>query len=305
MPIRRPVLALDHRPARTPCRCAACPSGSTSTIALPVRRRPSRASARASCVPAQHSDDVDVPERVERPRRAALASEASSRTSHAIRSVRRPRCSISAATSSTSGWRRAVATTSAPASARPSASTRPMPLVPPTTTAVLAGPDRRAIWVHALDPAAGAARAALGRGLRRLTPAPGSGCLQQVFVHRAPRLLGVARADRLVDAPVRLGRVAQIAIGRALAPSRGAARSRAPTPCRRARRRSGCCAAVGDAAMEVDVVHEEQVRIVEVGEQAGDFLGERREVLGGRPLGRQPGGFRPRESAAPRTSPRA
>ena len=30
---------------------------------------------------------------------------------------------------------RAVATTSAPASARPSASTRPMPLVPPTTTA--------------------------------------------------------------------------------------------------------------------------------------------------------------------------
>src|SRR4029453_3268636 len=36
----------------------------------------------------------------------------------------------------TSAARRAVATTSAPASARPSANTRPMPLVPPTTTAI-------------------------------------------------------------------------------------------------------------------------------------------------------------------------
>src|SRR5688572_3218895 len=51
-----------------------------------------------------------------------------------MRSVRRPRDSIAAATSSMSGARRAVATTSAPASARPSARTRPIPLVPPTTT---------------------------------------------------------------------------------------------------------------------------------------------------------------------------
>jgi hypothetical protein len=52
------------------------------------------------------------------------------------RSVLRPRCSIAADTSSTASGRRPVATTFAPASARPSASARPMPVVPPTTTAV-------------------------------------------------------------------------------------------------------------------------------------------------------------------------
>src|SRR5580765_7604879 len=74
------------------------------------------------------------------PKVRRIASEASvsdrrSRTSVASRSVRRPSASISVATSSTSGARRAVATTSAPAWASPSARTRPMPLVPPTTTA--------------------------------------------------------------------------------------------------------------------------------------------------------------------------
>ena len=60
-----------------------------------------------------------------------------------MRSVRRPRRSISDATSSTSARRRAVATTSAPASARPSAIARPMPLVPPDTTATSPASDRR------------------------------------------------------------------------------------------------------------------------------------------------------------------
>jgi hypothetical protein len=63
-------------------------------------------------------------------------SDSPSDTSEVMRRVRRRRASISPATSSTSVCRRAVATTSAPASASPSASVRPMPLVPPTTTAV-------------------------------------------------------------------------------------------------------------------------------------------------------------------------
>src|SRR6476620_8844933 len=65
----------------------------------------------------------------------ASVSERRSSTSVATRIVRRPSASISAATSSPSGARRAVATTSAPACASPTASTRPIPLVPPTTTA--------------------------------------------------------------------------------------------------------------------------------------------------------------------------
>src|SRR6266542_3015935 len=60
-----------------------------------------------------------------------------------MRNVRRPRASMSAATASTSAARRAVATTSAPASARPSARTRPIPLVPPTTTATRPSRSKR------------------------------------------------------------------------------------------------------------------------------------------------------------------
>jgi len=37
---------------------------------------------------------------------------------------------------------------------------------------------------------------------------------------------------------------------------------------------------VRHGAMEVDVVDEKRVRIVAVGEQAGDFVGKRREMLG-------------------------
>jgi hypothetical protein len=43
--------------------------------------------------------------------------------------------------------------------------------------------------------------------------------------------------------------------------------------------------------MEVDVVDEEQVRIVAVREQPGDFLGERREMLRGGAFRREPRGF--------------
>src|SRR5690606_27992483 len=48
---------------------------------------------------------------------------------------RRPSASTAVATSSTCACRRPVATTSAPASASPSARALPIPLVPPTTTA--------------------------------------------------------------------------------------------------------------------------------------------------------------------------
>src|SRR5262249_13772888 len=65
--------------------------------------------------------------------------------SDAIRSVRRPRRSISAATSSMRLIRRPVTTTSAPASASPRASVRPIPLVPPTTTALLPVRSKRDI----------------------------------------------------------------------------------------------------------------------------------------------------------------
>src|SRR5262249_6722161 len=61
-------------------------------------------------------------------------------TSDGCRSVRRPRASIAFAASSPAPSRRPVATTSAPASANPSASARPIPVVPPTTTATR--PDR-------------------------------------------------------------------------------------------------------------------------------------------------------------------
>src|SRR6185312_11164757 len=69
-------------------------------------------------------------------------SVARSVTSDATRRVRRPTASISAATESTPLWARDVATTSAPAAARPSDNARPMPSVPPTTTAVFPVSDK-------------------------------------------------------------------------------------------------------------------------------------------------------------------
>src|SRR5262245_25658258 len=66
----------------------------------------------------------------------SAAIDSTRATSTGCRSVRRPSRSMTAATSSTTSARRPVATTSAPASANPSAIARPMPDVPPTTTAV-------------------------------------------------------------------------------------------------------------------------------------------------------------------------
>ena len=58
--------------------------------------------------------------------------------SRVARDLERPaaRARIALATSVTSAVRRPIGATSAPASASPSARARPMPLVPPTTTAV-------------------------------------------------------------------------------------------------------------------------------------------------------------------------
>src|SRR4051794_32361533 len=90
-------------------------------------------------------------------------SEARSDTSDATRSVRLPRASISLAAASTCPARREVGTTSAPASVSPCATARPMPDVPPITTAVLPFSSRGAYPIrlvvlsvensHALRPA--------------------------------------------------------------------------------------------------------------------------------------------------------
>ena len=65
--------------------------------------RPSRASARAWSMPAAQTQDVDLAERRRgTPSRSALERRPCRRRRTAMRSVRRPRASISAATSSTS-----------------------------------------------------------------------------------------------------------------------------------------------------------------------------------------------------------
>ena len=100
----------------------------------------------------------------------------------------------------------------------------------------------------------------------------------------------VARANRLIDLAVRIGGVAQVAIDGAFGRSRGAARSTAAATIstsdgddRVARRR-------GDAAVEVDVVDQEHLPLGERREQAGDLVGQRRQLIGRRALGRQAGG---------------
>ena len=127
---------------------------------------------------------------VSRPRAASAV--------RALRSRPRPR--------STRSSRRPVATTSAPASARPSASARPMPLVPPTTTAVR--PDRSnsdplisakpSGRFRGRRPARGDRPAAVGR--RRVATGSSVGScdwyvarLQQVLVHRWRRAASASR----------------------------------------------------------------------------------------------------------------
>ena len=98
--------------------------------------------------------------------------------------------------------------------------------------------------------------------------------------------IDVARAHRLIDLAVRIGGVAQVAID-------GAFGGRAPPLVveqrhhldergddRVARRR-------GDAAVKVDVVDQEHLPLAQRREQAGDLVGERRELIGRRALGRQ------------------
>src|SRR5262245_34087585 len=79
------------------------------------------------------------------PKAASVASRTASRVSRLVtsavsRSVLRPAASIASAVSATSAARRAAATTSAPAAASPRLIARPIPDVPPRTTAVR--PDR-------------------------------------------------------------------------------------------------------------------------------------------------------------------
>jgi hypothetical protein len=74
-----------------------------------------------------------VPSTVER----RCSSEVRSLTSTAKERLRQPTASIAAGIVFTWASRRPVATTSAPACANPMAMARPMPDVPPTTTAVL------------------------------------------------------------------------------------------------------------------------------------------------------------------------
>src|SRR3954469_15650176 len=105
----------------------------------------------------------------------AAVSELRSSTSVVIRTVRRPRASISADTWSTSWARLAVATTSAPASASPSASTLPIPLVPPTTTATRPSRLKRFFDITSGQVSMSSM---LRDTLYRLPRQPGSQCLQ-------------------------------------------------------------------------------------------------------------------------------
>src|SRR3984893_5187859 len=68
---------------------------------------------------------------------SSLVNDPRSATSQLIRSDRRPRDSISSAITFTSSRRRELGTTSAPASASPRARVRPIPELPPITTATL------------------------------------------------------------------------------------------------------------------------------------------------------------------------
>ena len=74
----------------------------------------------------------------------SFSRDARSVTSEGTRRLRRPLASTALAVSSTTSARREVATTSAPASARPMAMARPRPEVPPRTTATLPARSRAA-----------------------------------------------------------------------------------------------------------------------------------------------------------------
>src|SRR5262249_27095812 len=256
-------------------------------------------------------------------------SDRASPTSAGWRSVRRPVLSMVLATSSTMSARRPVATTSAPACASPIAIARPMPDVPPTTTAVWPVRSKLAWNVAVVNDrtpvcrgraplssggtcglfsSGGPFRLFFSGGPCRLLSSGGP-CppevmlslgrsnvfahlirarLHEMVVHRAARAVRVARANQLVDAPVRVGGVAQVAVGRLLE------RQLAPFVVERGhhlqgRRQDRIARGRRDAAMEVDVVKQEGLPIVHRREQPRDFVGERRELIRRRALRRHAG----------------
>src|SRR6267154_2076445 len=87
-------------------------------------------------MPAQFTSICTPPNAEQVALRSSLRED-SSVTSQEISIERRPNALISCVAERASSGRRPVATTSAPAVARPFASARPMPLVPPITTAIL------------------------------------------------------------------------------------------------------------------------------------------------------------------------
>ena len=107
-------------------------------------------------------------------------------------------------------------------------------------------------------------------------------------MHHAPRAVHVPRADRLIDLPMGVGGVAQIPIDGAF--GRGAATLVVQ---RRdhfdERRDDGIARRGGDAAVEIDVVHEEDLPFGERREEARHLVGERGQVIGGRAFGGQTG----------------
>src|SRR6266540_1563959 len=107
---------------------------------------------------------------------------------------------------------------------------------------------------------------------------------EQVFVHRRSRALDIPRPYLQINASMHVGRVLEIAIGRSLRcftalfieEARNHVHERRDDRIARCRR---------DDAMKVDVVHQEHLRFVERGQEAGDRLLERGELVCGRALG--------------------
>ena len=169
-----------------------------------------------------------------------------------------------------------------------------MPLVPPTTTAVRPLRSNKDISWKVTDGRGRVVKSDAARWRRvsawcRLAPGPGSRLAwSRCACMASPRRLGIAGPDGLVDPPVRFRRVAVVALAGA---RRGVA---APLVIQRRhhldqRRHDRIARRRRDAAMEVDVVHQEHARILERGEQAGDLVGQRRELIGRRAFGRETG----------------
>ena len=112
---------------------------------------------------------------------------------------------------------------------------------------------------------------------------------QQVFAHQAPRALGVLGADRLIDVAVRVGGVAEVAIDGALG-GHAALLVEQRGDHLDQRRDDRIAGGGGDAAVEVDVVHEKHLPLGHRREQAGDLVGQRRELIGRGALGGEAGG---------------